>query len=207
MIRCVCFDLGGVLVQIRPTWQQAVDSCGLSAEIDEHLLDDQPEFRQYQLGSIDDDTYLTAISKMLFGKDTEVEMAKQVHNAILVGPYPGTFDLVKEIQELGIDTGCLSNTNSIHWKKLNDPAFTPAIARLHHKLGSQIEHVAKPDPEIFRRFEHLSGVKKDEIVYFEDTDRYVEAAKSLGWTAHKIDPSKSTVSQMRTFLKTFDLLK
>ena len=29
MIKCVCFDLGGVLVRIRPTWDYAIVVCGI----------------------------------------------------------------------------------------------------------------------------------------------------------------------------------
>lgn len=206
MIKCVCFDLGGVLVRIRPTWHQAIAACGIEPDGEMNELDSRPEFREYQLGLIGEIPYLEALSKALGSDGVGIDVAKSIHEAILVEPYSETFELVTELQQNEVATGCLSNTNELHWKRLIDPAFTPAIAMIQHKLASHIEHLAKPSREIYQRFEEMSGFQPEEIVYFDDSETYVEAAKSYGWKGFHIDPSGSTSDQMRKTLKTLDLL-
>lgn len=47
-----------------------------------------------------------------------------------------------------------------------------------HEVG-----LAKPDPAIFRLTEQRLGVHPHEIVFLDDQERHVEAARRLGWQA------------------------
>lgn len=47
-----------------------------------------------------------------------------------------------------------------------------------HEVG-----LAKPDPEVFRLTEHRLGVEPHEIVFLDDQERHVRAARRLGWQA------------------------
>ena len=73
----------------------------------------------------------------------------------------------------------LSNTNSIHKKygyqnydflKIFDKMF------LSHEVG-----YVKPEPEIYRAVEKVSGLPSEEHIFIDDILEYVEAAKQLGW--------------------------
>jgi putative hydrolase of the HAD superfamily len=73
----------------------------------------------------------------------------------------------------------LSNTNSIHKKygyqnydflKMFDKMF------LSHEVG-----YVKPEPEIYKAIEKVSGLPSEEHIFIDDILEYVETAKQLGW--------------------------
>ena len=73
----------------------------------------------------------------------------------------------------------LSNTNSIHKKygyghyeflKQFDKLF------LSHEVG-----FIKPEEDIYRAVEKVSGLPSEEHIFIDDVQEYVDAAKSIGW--------------------------
>ena len=124
----------------------------------------------------------------------------RLHAGILREPYPGTLDLVHELDRRAIPTGILSNTNKPHWDRMMDPALFPNIAGLGVKVASFEVELEKPDEAIYRRYEQISGCQPEEIVFFDDTAINVTAAKVLGWDAHVVDPHGNTAAQMREIL-------
>lgn len=203
--RGVCFDLGGVLVRICSNWRHAATVAGVDCPAtDTSGFDDRPEFWGFQNGDLAEASYLEFLAGHLETQD--MHQARFVHNAILLEPYPGTEELVFELKNRGVPTGCVSNTNSIHWHEMVEGDGFPAIKSLDHKVGSHIAKASKPGPDIYRIFERVSDLSASEIVYFDDVERYVNAASALGWNAVLIDPNGDTAAQMRQSLVTFGLL-
>lgn len=201
----VCFDLGGVLVRICSNWRHAATVAGANCPAtDTTGFDDRPEFWSFQNGDLPETQYLEFLTNHLKASDSD--QARVVHNAILLEPYPGTKELVFELKARGVPTGCVSNTNSIHWNEMVEGDGFPAIKNLDFKVGSHIAKASKPSPAIYNTFERLSGLTGPEILYFDDVERYVHAAIELGWNAVLIDPSGDTTAQMRHSLETFGLL-
>lgn len=60
-----------------------------------------------------------------------------------------------------------------------------------HEVG-----LGKPDAAIFRRYESEFGLAGQAILYFDDHLPNVQAARSVGWNAHQIDPEGDPVIQM-----------
>jgi len=204
-IKAVCFDLGGVLVRICSNWQQAITLAGVVApEIGTNGFDERPEFSQYQAGELTDHDYLAFLADHLGG--VSMDQARQAHTAILVEPYADTLQLVKDLEATGVMTGCLSNTNSLHWRQMFETDQFPAVARLQKKIASHIVKTSKPSPHIYRVFEEASGLDPHEILNFDDAQHYVDAAKRAGWQAVRIDPKGETAVQMRESMVTFGLL-
>ena len=204
-IKAVCFDLGGVLVRICSNWPQALAACDINgAGIDFASFDDRPEFTLFQAGQLSESDYLTFLSTHLEGLG--LSEALRVHNAILIEPYPDTLPLVQELETRGIITGCLSNTNSIHWREMVEGHCFPAVAGLQVKIASHIAKCSKPNPLIYQAFEQATLLDPHEILNFDDVQTYVDSAKSAGWSATKIDPTQDTAPQMRESLETFGLL-
>ena len=66
-----------------------------------------------------------------------------------------------------------------------------------HEVG-----LAKPDPEVFRLTEERLGVEPHEIVFLDDHEGHVEAARSLGWHAvHHL----STPASIRKVLRLLEM--
>ncbi|AIE84729.1 HAD family hydrolase [Fimbriimonas ginsengisoli] len=197
--RLVTFDVGGVLIRICHTWQACAREAGVDIKWPaqpEIALTDFPAFDAYQMGAIDLDDYLARLAEWL---GCSPEEAGRVHDGILVEPYPGTEELVAELQDRGELTACLSNTNEPHWQAFFGGRF-PAVARLDSKMASHLVGINKPDPAIFRLHAETNGVAPEEIVYFDDAPANIEAATEVGFRTLRIDPSGDTVAQMRGFL-------
>ena len=81
-----------------------------------------------------------------------------------------------------VRTACLSNTNRAHWTLMQRGAF-PAFQALQIRHASHILGVAKPSPAIYRAFEERTGRSGAEILFFDDREDNVDAARAAGWLA------------------------
>jgi len=194
------FDIGGVMAKICHTWQEAAEAAGVACHLSANkpfpLISFEP-FIEYQADKISIDKYLLELGELL-GVDTE--QALRVHNGILVDMYPGIDTFLDQLRAQGYRLGCLSNTNAPHWQELiTSERFAP-IGRLEYKMASHEVRLAKPDPAIYRRFENEFTLPGESILYFDDHAPNVEAARSVGWNAHRIDPNGDPVSQISSII-------
>ena len=200
VIEMVVFDLGGVLVRICHSWQEAATVAGVN-----HVLPPEPSvpfpalpaFDAYQVGEMSLDGYLNALGEML-GCDTA--QALHVHNSILIGLYDEIDTLLTDLKRRGVTVGCMSNTNAAHWKELRETDRFDAIRKIECAMASHIVGYNKPDPRIFEAFCAEFDVLPDEILYFDDAAINVDTANRLGYVAHRIDPTRETAPQIREIL-------
>jgi len=197
MIRCICFDLGGVMVKVRHHWKDVLDQLNIPHPSAEKLHDHRYEweiFKHFEIGKCSEEEYLIALGNYF---NISVEDASHAHRAILLEEYPGLKEWTHDLQSKDYLTGCLSNTNSLHWKILNDPLKYPAIFQLSKKVLSFECGCAKPDPDIYLAFEKESGFSGDQILYFDDLEPNIKAAKTFGWKGYTIDPAKDILPQIQ----------
>lgn len=204
-IRIVVFDLGGVLVQIVHSWGEAHARAGLLP----HPITEDHAFlaRRAQLldalsiGRITPAGYYTGVagaSRGVYAPD-EVE---RIHLAWHWAEYPGVDAVVDAIESAGVATGALSNTSAPHWADLLDAAGRyPTVRRLRHRVASHLAGALKPDASIYQAFEEVSGHSGARLLYFDDLEENVEAARTLGWHAEQIDPAGDTAAQLRSALR------
>jgi putative hydrolase of the HAD superfamily len=72
----------------------------------------------------------------------------------------------------------LSNTNEAHWRSVRPQL--PIVERFHHLVLSYELRLAKPDPEIFREAIRCAGTAPGAAVFFDDVQRFVDAAIAAG---------------------------
>lgn len=201
-MRWVCFDVGGVLVEINHNWKGAMLDAELSEEVAErfdHPLVELAAFNEFQRGVICFSDYCVALGAHLGGIDPDA--AQKVHTAILRVAYPGIPELIRDLHAEGIRTGCLSNTNAPHWEAFFAEPRLAALREISLPMASHLIGAEKPDPAMYRAFEAASGASGEQIVYFDDGLGNVESARSLGWRAFQVDPQGDTAAQMRTVLQ------
>ncbi len=141
--------------------------------------------------------------------------AKRIHHASSCEELSGALALVDAVRDAGITTACLSNTNHPHWVRLvhhdgvaplaGEPEY-PSIARLDRQFASHLLGLAKPDPAIYVEFERLVGLSGRHILFFDDLAKNVDAARCRGWRAHRIDPQRDSIAQVREHLQTHGVL-
>lgn len=193
----VCFDVGGVLIRIAHTWQEATQfaSVAIAQELKSPaFLSETPFFLSYQQGTINDDEYLAELAAFL-GLEG-IAAACSVHNHIMIEPYPRVDEIVRSLNHIGITTACLSNTNQPHWDDMFHSGRFPANEAIQFRRASHLMKLQKPDPEIFVRFASEVGAHAGEILLFDDSSANIESASQLGWRTYKIDPHQSTYEQM-----------
>lgn len=196
----VCFDLGGVLARICHTWGEVLRACGLPPHppVMPAALSECPAFDLYQSGSLGLDDYLEQLGNYLGGLDRTQALA--AHNGILLGPYPGTAELVRDLHLAAKTTGCISNTNEPHWRVMRYSGDYEAIASLQHPVVSHEMGISKPEPEIYRFYAAALSCPPERIVYFDDSELNVRSASALGWNAHRIEARGDPTDQMRRIL-------
>lgn len=204
-IRLICFDLGGVLIDICHTWSEAVEVAGVDASnTSAGTLIDCPSITPYQGGQITIEQYLGDLATYL-GLASPMR-ALSVHNSILKEEHEGVADLICELNEKGFATACLSNTNAPHWREMNESGRFPGFQQLQHKIASHEVGLNKPDLAIFRQFEELTGYKPEQIAFFDDHGYNVEGATAAGWHAALINNQGDTAAQMRQQLTAWGVL-
>ena len=194
----VVFDIGGVLVQIRHSWDEILNALGEAplARTTPWRHADYDPLTAYQDGTMNEDAYLSQVGDDL---GLTPERAREAHVAMLGTDYPGVKSLIEDLRAAGVHTACLSNTNALHWVALADPNKHPSIAVLDKRFASFDIRVNKPDPKSYRIVaESFPGVERK--IFFDDNSDNVVAAINLGWEAHRIDPDGDPPAQMRRIL-------
>ena len=202
----VCFDIGGVLVRICRSWEEGCRAADVPLRPFEekpgHLERRQSLVATLQRGDIADDDFHRRLSDLFDGIWSPAEVSR-VDTAWLLDAYPGTLEIIRDLDHAGVRTTCLSNTSEGHWRSLLEYENVAGLGSHHasHLLG-----LAKPDARIYTEFERLVDARPEEIVFFDDLEDNIDAAVTRGWDAVRIDHLADTAAQMRTALQARSLL-
>jgi glucose-1-phosphatase len=203
-VRVVCFDLGGVVVRTCGSFREACEHAGVphSEEYERPtvravLAELEPEIDSGRCTLIE---YYRRLEGATGGVHSAAEIAR-IHEAWICGEYEGMVGLIAAIHAAGVQTACLSNTNETHWEMMSsDRATYPAFAALGGRYASCRLGLNKPEPAIYRALEEGCGVAGAGIVFFDDREENLAAARAAGWRAHRIDPRGDTVKQVAAVL-------
>ena len=209
----VCFDLGGVIVRICRDWVEGCAAAGIAVREPERFT--QPRLRAqrksltlaHQRGELLCGAYFESVSAATDGLYTPDEI-ERVHGAWLLDEYRGVYRLVEDLNAaVDIRTACLSNTNDHHWRTgLLDSGRYPAIGAMRAHYVSHEMRLIKPDREIYKAVEDHAGIAGGNVVFFDDLEENILAARAVGWCAHQIDPAGEPADQMRGVLGKLGLL-
>jgi len=218
-IELVCFDLGGVLVRTCTVWSDLCralqldvrgDSAAAAAERTRARLVDA-----LQRGDLSTEQWISAMHEALGGLYAAEEIAALLE-AVIIDEYAGVDAIVDELHRDGVSTACLSNTSDTHWAKLvhhdgeaplpGEPRY-PTVKRLGAHYASHLLRHTKPAPAIYRAFERATGYAGAQILFFDDLEENVAAAREVGWHAERIDPLTPTVVQLRRHLAAHGVIR
>lgn len=206
-VRIVCFDLGGVVVRICRTWEEACARAGIDVRDPERFA--APALRElrhritddYMAGRMSCAEYWDRIAAATDALYCAADI-RAVHRAWTCEDYPGIEALIDRLNATpGITTACLSNTNHTHWELLTRELPSPAIAKLARTLVSHHMGLTKPDPAIYRAAEAALDAHPHEIAFFDDLPENIDAALACGWRARLIDHSTDTAAQIESHLR------
>jgi HAD superfamily hydrolase (TIGR01509 family) len=199
--RLVLFDIGGVVVRICRSFEEATLAAGVP-------LRDRTSFERTrealgrvlaanELGLVPPGEAHRRMSEAIDGLYAAHEIAA-IHAAVLRDEYAGMAAIVAALGDSGVETACLSNTDPLHWEVLET---MPALRALRHRHASHLWGLAKPDEPIYRRLEAERGVRGREILFFDDTPANVETARRLGWDAVLVEHAGDPAAQVTVALR------
>lgn len=206
----VCFDWGGVILRHCHSWEEGCRRAGLP----ERPVPTDAASRsrrlhashEYGTGRLAPPDFFRALADS-FGGVYSIEECRVVHHAWLIDEYEGIDEVLERLARVpGVETGLLSNTTADHWIRHLEPAQGGtgefrAIARLKHRHASHLLGLLKPDPAIYREFERATGHAGHEILFFDNKQENVDAARSVGWRAAFIDHDGHTPTQIAIHLR------
>ena len=178
-IGAVVFDMGGVLVDLQPITHlfgaedKTVDE---SVEANWARWLASPSVRDYEMGHCDLETFATRFVGEAHLNCTANEFIQRFRSWPN-GLFRGAAELVGSLRP-DIHTAILSNTNSLHWHEQRDAtAITKLCDReyLSFELG-----LAKPDAAIFEHVIADLGYEPSEILFLDDNQINVDAARHVG---------------------------
>ena len=200
LLRIICFDLGGVILRICRSWEEGCKAAGIEvrgmADRERTAAERRETIEAYQCGQIECTAFAQRIAQLLDHLYSPQEIMA-VHNAWVLGEYPGVAGLIEDIHTAGLQTACLSNTNHAHWVQLHE---SQAVMSLRTRLASHELGLHKPDPAIYRAAERQLNAQPSEIIFFDDLPENVQAARECRWDAVQVDHAGDPAAQMRVAL-------
>lgn len=180
------FDMDDVLVDYdwRVRMAGLAAATGVSfAELRRRWWHERGEFAAEAGGFADADAYLAAFRAAVGVDIAEQEWVRIRGSAMR--PRPGMLAAAARAGELGTIT-LLTNNGPLAGRHLT--TLAPEVAALFgdHALTSSHYGARKPDPVVFERVLDAYGVEASDAFFADDLADNIEAARSLGITAHHV---------------------
>lgn len=182
-IRCILFDLGGVVTRFRGV-ERVAKWAGDAAVGERHWRRwlRSEAVRAFELGRLSPEQFAVAFVEELglsFGPE---ELLGEL-DGFISGPLEGATELLDELRPLYL-VACLSNTNRRHWPRIRDEKRLGE--RFHRTFLSFETGLLKPDLEAFEGVCHELELAPAEILFFDDARLNVEAARAYGLEACRV---------------------
>jgi glucose-1-phosphatase len=194
-IRCILFDLGGVLVDwggIAPL----VDLCEgrLEPEQARQFWLKSRWVRCFETGQCSPQDFARGVID-----DLSLHIEPEAFLAAFLswdkGPLPGAAELVTSLKTR-YRVACLSNNNVLHW---NSPPLRTLVWLFDPCLVSFEIGLMKPDRAAYAYAVRRIGTQPHNIVYFDDNWECVDAAQAAGLQAYEVrgaDAARSILEQL-----------
>ena len=195
------FDLGKVLIPF--DYSPAINKLnqiekGLGDRFIEFYKSNYHFHRDFESGKVSENEFVNKMLEVVDNK-TDAETFKKYYADI----FSVDEDVVSLLPVLKTDYKLflLSNTDSIHqkygWQKYEFLKYFDKLI-LSHEVGA-----VKPEENIYRKVEEVSGFPSEEHLFIDDIEEYVDAAINLGWDAVQFVDYQKLVSDLteRNILK------
>lgn len=201
MINFVYFDVGQVLVSNKKGWKNFLDQNNFDEATAELFWNSWGDISDKLCeGSIDESSAISYIERgagVNLGDDFS-----------LVGTTVDLFEPIDHTQNLlmkcskHFEVGLLSNAYDGMLEKLFEQNKLPDIEFTTIVDSSQVK-IIKPNVKIFELATKEAGVLENEILFIDDNEKNIEAAKNYGWNAYWFneDNAEKNVREIETMLK------
>ncbi|MBW4459727.1 MAG: HAD family phosphatase [Nodosilinea sp. WJT8-NPBG4] len=192
----IVFDMGGVLIELQ--WLERVkDLLGRPITIEEihRLWVSAPCVVDFESGRTDFDAFATAFVQD-FGLAIAPAVVQHEFLEIVRAPLPQCNDMLAALKPR-YHLSLLSNTNPAHYERLRDRYdFFDYFDQLFlsYKIG-----LIKPSTAVFEHVLSVLDAPADNVAFFDDGARNVEAARALGIHAYRVDSPAEVMAVVKSF--------
>lgn len=192
MIKNLLFDLGGVIMDIdKNLCVEAFEKLGL-CDADSYFgeYSQKGPFKLIEEGLIDTDGFHETLREAI-GRDISDAQIDDAFCRFLIGIPPHRLGELRNLRR-SYSVYLLSNTNPIMWDSKIKAEFTHEGRHREDYFDGMVTSfeakALKPDRKIFEyAVEHL-GVKPEETIFFDDSQRNLDAAAKLGFRTILVKP-------------------
>ena len=177
-IRCVLFDLGGVLIELDGPPVSPGDSQMSETEVWQNWLN-SGAVREFESGRCNERSFAEKIIQEM-GLDLTEDVFITQFGAWPKGLFPGAVELLLALQSK-VQLACLSNTNELHWQRFSDEHDLPGFFEIN--LASFMTGHMKPDTVAFQHAIEVINQPPGDILFLDDNETNVLAARSNGLLA------------------------
>jgi FMN phosphatase YigB (HAD superfamily) len=182
-IEVVLFDVGGVLIEVRGVGQlRSWVGEGISAEAIWARWLRSPAVRRFETGRSDAAEFAGELIEE-WELPIEPETLLTEFPTWIAGPLPGAVELVSRVSP-HIRRATLSNCNSLHWPRITGDLGLAGCIETH--FASHLTGKIKPDPEAFEHAVEHFDCSPAAILFLDDNQLNVDAAKAVGLDAHRV---------------------
>ena len=202
MIRNIVFDVGSVLMQVRPA--EAMTDLGFDKDKAETTIKatlGNPVWRELDRGIMQKEDVFAALKK---GLAPEIQAGidfffeKAVWN--FVKPFPYTRNWLASLKERGYKIFLLSNYPAWLWTVNEKNAFN-FLDLIAGKVVSGFEQLIKPDPAIYQLLLSRYSLSAPECVFLDDMAENVIGARKEGINAIQFESFEQANGQLEEILK------
>lgn len=177
MAKLIIFDVGGVLVELRPDVRRAIlsDATAPDALPAAERAELNAANRAFCRGFMAEAAFIATVTRLL--NVTPETFARAEDEFIALG------DRRMLTLAQGLRTAhrvvCLSNTQPTHWRHVMGDLLGAGF--FDHEYVSHEMGLEKPDPAIYARVAAAEGVAAADIIFIDDTPDNLPPARALGW--------------------------
>ena len=182
--RHILFDLGGVIFHLnyQLTYQAFKKITGLDQDHFFHQLHQPVFFDQYERGEISNTIFLQHFKKN--NEHLKDEDIINAWNAMLIGIPENNLLFIEQLAKNNT-LYLLSNTNAIHWKKVEELLMNAGqLERFYtcfNKIFLSFEMgMRKPEHSIYHTCIKKIGISSSELIFIDDNIHNIEAAGQCG---------------------------
>lgn len=203
--KIIVFDFGNILISLDFERSfQAFENL-LNVDWSDRIIPGnvQDAIREYDTGRMSDEEFARTFH--VFNPDASIEAIYSAWN-ILIGGIPAyRFDFLKKLQSR-YRLAILSNINNLHLSEAHKHLRTVhSIHDFEDRFFDQVfySHIIgrrKPDQETYEYVEENLGVTGENILFIDDMEENVLAARNCGWNACVHNPGHNIETKLSEYL-------
>jgi HAD superfamily hydrolase (TIGR01509 family) len=186
-VKFIYFDVGGVVVKdfsCTNKWEEMKQALGIDESKDKQFEDIWTKYEPERCISSDVDNLVPVLNQQLgLNLDPNHSMLNE-----FVSRFEANKDLWPILKSLkkNYGLGLLTNMYPRMLNHIQKSGLLPPIG-WDVVIDSSVEKCQKPDERIFEIAKARTGLMANEILFVENSDSHLEAAKKLGWQVFKFD--------------------